>query len=259
MSGTWWSAWGLERDPFQGPTTRYVPTSTHEEAIARIRYAVETGLRRICVRGDEGSGKSRVLERAMAEVRHPTRRLVRVGAGQSAAECVRRIVEPLVAARPIASEAREDWSALRRALERCRRQGLRVILAVDEDERLAGAGVASDFWRGLEQAGSNLTIVNAGRGSEEMTDDEQADLIARLVPLGFEESGRYLTEKLGRGGRTGETYTAGALVALHASSEGNPRRLERLASLAMLATGLQHSTLVEREVVEQLTRPGLVA
>ncbi|WZO96782.1 hypothetical protein EP7_003787 [Isosphaeraceae bacterium EP7] len=259
MSESGWSEWGLKRDPFQGSGTCYVPTSTHEEAIARIRYAVETGLRRVCVRGEEGLGKSRVLERAMAEVRHPTRRLIRIGAGHSPADCLRRLAESLVGVMRLASNAQDDWSTLRQALERCRRQGLRVIIAVDEDERLAEIGAAADFWRGLEQAGTGLTVVNSGRSSEETSGDDQADLIARIAPLGFQEAAGYLVEKLGRGGRSAETFTHGALVALHGTSGGNPRRLERLASLAMLATSHQRLKLVERDSVDQLTRPGLVA
>ena len=259
MSGTGWGEWGLDRDPFQGAESSYVSTATHEEAVARIRYAIETGLKRVCVRGEAGLGKSRVLKRAMAEARHPTRRLIDVDAGETVADCVRRLVEPLVGAAHLSSNLQDNWATLRQALERCDRQRLRVVIAVDHDERVSDDRTAANFWRNLEQSGSRLTIVNAGRGTDDASDADQPDLMARLVPLGFQECVDYLTEKLERAGRLDETFTPGALVALHSTSCGNPRSLERLAALAMLSAGLQRSNLVDREAVEQLSRPGLVA
>ncbi len=55
--------WGLERWPFtSAPGVRqFYPTATHNEALARIEYLVETRWRLGALLGDSGVGKSLVL------------------------------------------------------------------------------------------------------------------------------------------------------------------------------------------------------
>src|SRR4051812_43478559 len=46
--------WGLSGDPFGPRATSYVPTPVHDEAVARIVHAVESGEHRITIRADAG-------------------------------------------------------------------------------------------------------------------------------------------------------------------------------------------------------------
>src|SRR4051794_19702616 len=41
----WMNHWRLAYDPFHGNRGPYVPLPTHEEAVARLVHAIETGLR----------------------------------------------------------------------------------------------------------------------------------------------------------------------------------------------------------------------
>jgi type II secretory pathway predicted ATPase ExeA len=64
------------------------------------------------------------------------------------------------------------------------------------------------------------------------------------------ECERYVTTKLAAAGRDDPAFTPRAFHRLHALTEGIPRRLDRLASLALMAGAIRGLEIIPAEVVE---------
>jgi MSHA biogenesis protein MshM len=60
----------------------------------------------------------------------------------------------------------------------------------------------------------------------------------------------YLTAKLASAGRDEPTFTPRAIHRLHLISAGNPRGLDRLASLALMAGALRKLEIVTPEIID---------
>src|SRR5262249_51196733 len=133
-----------------------------------------------------------------------------------------------------------------------------ALLVVDDCQELIEAADR----RELERIASidphptaRLTVIQAFRDGNQS--DDPAILPAsdwrlpiRLVPLTISETWRYVETKLTATGRTDAAFTPRALSALHEISGGNPRGIDRLASLALMAGALRRLELVTAEVVE---------
>ena len=72
----WKSHWGFEREPFAESGSPYVSLPSHDEAVARLAHAIESGERRAWLTAEAGLGKSTVLRQAFEETRDPHRRFV---------------------------------------------------------------------------------------------------------------------------------------------------------------------------------------
>ena len=62
--------------------------------------------------------------------------------------------------------------------------------------------------------------------------------------------GRYLAHRLAVAGRTAPLFSAAAVAALHRLSGGLPRRLNQLASSALLEGFARDAALIEAEVID---------
>ena len=74
----WMSHWGLSRDPFAESDSPYVSLPSHDEAVARLLFSIETSQRRAILAGPAGLGKSAVLRKARFESRSPRRRFASI-------------------------------------------------------------------------------------------------------------------------------------------------------------------------------------
>ena len=72
----------------------------------------------------------------------------------------------------------------------------------------------------------------------------------RLAPLTRSEAAEYLARKLSAAGRSEATFTPRAITRLHLLSQGVPRGLDRLATLALMAGAMRGLEVIGPEVVE---------
>jgi type II secretory pathway predicted ATPase ExeA len=258
----WKSHWKLLLDPFDGFSVPYVAVPPHEEAVARLVDTVETGRRRAVVRSAAGLGKSTVLARALAETRNPSRRVVRVSSAVDGAGLFAGLAGALGRPVPPGANRGLGWRLLKDAVRLCRWQHLRVVLAIDDCQHLTERADRLDLDRLVHldaHPESRLTVLQAFRSDE---GDEPAtwpatspgELLIRLPALTRGDAERYLTAKLTAAGRAGATFTPRALSRLHAASAGNPRTLDRLASLALMAGALRGLEIVTPDVIEGVAR-----
>lgn len=240
--------WQLTHKPFEpGSDSRfYYPGEGHQAALLKLRYALENRQGVALLTGAGGSGKTllaQTLERNLPESCSPLVRLVfpqmptgdllaylaeELGAGSASGgrptieESVRRLQTFL------AINASRDKHA---------------VVVIDEAHLL-------DDWRTLEalrlllnfetDGKPQLTFLLVGQPSlltlvERLPQlDERLSARCLLKPLDLEESVSYVSHRLAAAGAARAIFDNEALEALHEASLGIPRRINRLADLALL-------------------------
>jgi MSHA biogenesis protein MshM len=258
----WKTHWKLLRDPFGGGGGPYVPVSPHQEAVARLVDTIETGQRRAVLRAGAGLGKSMVLAQALTETRSPSRRAVLVSSAGDGASLLAGLAEGLGRRVPPGASRGSGWRALGEAVRLCRWQRLRVILAIDDCQYLADPVDRLDLDRLVHldnHPAARLTVLQVFRSDEDEEPAGQSaaapwELLIRLPALTRGDAEAYLSAKLALAGRPGLTFTRRAITRLHAVSAGNPRTLDRLASLALMAGALRKLEIISPDVVEGVAR-----
>ena len=208
----WKRHWKLTRDPFLDGDAPYVPLASREEAVARLVHTIESGQRLAIVRAPAGLGKSRVLARALAEMRSPSRRVAPLSSPIDGAGLLAGLAERLGIRVPAGSGRSTAWRALGDAVRLCRWQRLQVVLAIDDCQDLVDPTDRLDLERLVHldpHPEARLTVVQVFRTPE---DDEPAsatpwELVIRLPALTRSEAERYLAAKLAAAGRDEPTFT----------------------------------------------------
>jgi type II secretory pathway predicted ATPase ExeA len=255
--------WNLRRDPFDARRSTYVPLACHDEAVARLVHAIETAGRSARLIAPAGLGKSRVLSRALEATRSPERRVARISGPTDGAELFAWLAVELGARLAPGSSRSVGWRSLADCVRLCRWQGLQVVLVVDDCHWLTAQGDRIDLER-LNQVdpdpSARLTVIRLGRpldidspGHERTTPVNDWSLSIRLDPLTRSETAAYLEAKLGAAGRSEPTFTPRAIARIHAASLGVPLGIDRIASLALLASALRGHEMVTPELIDEAT------
>jgi len=244
----------LIREPFVDPGTPYLSFPGHDEAVARLVQTIESGQRFAMLCASAGLGKSRVLSRALAEAKNPSRRIALARAPIDATLLLCSLAESLGVRVPATASRSSVWKALMDGLRLCRLQRLQPVLAIDD---------CQDFLRGPERFDieklsqldahpeSRATVLVALRGSPpRQVIKESWSLAIRLAPLTQTELERYLIEKLASAGRDEPAFTPRALLRLHAITGGVPRGIDRLATLALMAGAVRGLDIIPADLVE---------
>jgi MSHA biogenesis protein MshM len=256
----WKRHWRLTCDPFLDGAAPFVRTAVHHEAVARFVHTIESGQRRAIVQAGTGRGKTVVLTRALAETRSPVRRAALVSSPTDGISLLSMLAERLGIRTVSGADRASAWKALADAVRLCRWQRLQVVLAIDDAQGLTAPTDRHDLDRLVHldpHPEARLTVLAAFRTSEE--EDEEArttpwDLLIRLPALTWSETERYVAAKLVAAGRAEPTFTPRALQRLHAASAGVPRGVDRLASLALMASAVRGLEMVSPEIVEGVAR-----
>jgi type II secretory pathway predicted ATPase ExeA len=243
--------WGLTHDPFAAGAREFVPLAGHVEAVARLGYAVEAGERLVELRASDGLGKTVVLRRSVEALRGPHRRVVLARAAGDGAYLMGRLIEAFGVRVSGTETGAGLWRTLSDCVRLCWLQGVGVVLAVDDAQEMDDPGEIERLCRLEPHPRGGLTVLKVGR------EEEGAGLGAspwglrvRLEALTRSEAAEYLGRKLVLAGRSEATFTPRAITRLHLRSEGKPRGLDRLASLALMAGATRGLEVIGPEVIE---------
>ncbi len=251
--------WGLDRWPFRSApkVNQLYPTAAFAEALARIEYLVD-GRRRLGVLlGEQGVGKSLLLQAAARQLGRQGRAVVLVDAtGITSRELAWQVAGGFGAAPNEDADVQRLWRLIADRVVENRLQQVHTVLLVDE-AGLAGPDVLTQLTRLTRLDASpaaRWTMVLAA--APEQTSlwsralRDLVDLRIDLVAWNAEDTIGYVQMALVEAGRTEPLFDDEALSTLHSLTRGVPRQVARLADFALLAGAGAGITSIDAATVE---------
>jgi type II secretory pathway predicted ATPase ExeA len=244
--------WQLSESPFRNllDADDYYPSVSHDEALARLEYLVDARRRLGVLLGESGVGKSLALRVA-------AQRLARKGAavavidavGISTRDLLWQIAAGLGAAPRDAADLAHLWRLVADRVAENRLQQTNTVLMVD-DTGQAEPDVLTQLMRLARLDATPAARLNspksarwtillaaepdqAARWNESLR--ELVDLRIDLEPWSESDTIGYVQTSLVEAGRFDPVFDDEGLAAIYELTGGVPRRVIRLADLALLA------------------------
>ena len=238
--------WKLESKPFENraDSAFFFPSSEHHATLLKLRYSVESGHAAALLTGPTGVGKTLLLHCLAQQLSDSRTPVVHVVFPQMAPEQLLAYLTDKLAG-PSEGEIQPCRSVqrLESFLEENSARGSHAVLLIDEAHLLQDAAslevirLLTNFQFDGRPA---LSIVLAGLPSilttlERMPElDERLSVKSLLPSLTADETRQYVEHCLEVAGVATPVFEPEAMAALHSWSHGAPRRINRLADLALL-------------------------
>jgi general secretion pathway protein A len=239
---------GLRRDCFAG--------ASHEEALARLEYLVETGLRCGVVVGPKGAGKTLALRSFVAQpsTARSTKILVDLH-GLDAAEALKRLGQKLGTTSHARGRLGELWQEVTDALSGRRQAKHQCAVLFDHlDRSTADCQQAIERLVMHDDGPGVVTFVLSFSGSTYPVIPRQwrqaADLRIELSPLTAEETAEFVERLLRSFDLPRNAFNADASQILFRLTRGVPRDIVRLCELSLLSAMQDDLQSVSADVVE---------
>jgi len=255
------SHWGLQETPFRSclDPRLFYHSPTHEEALARLHFLVKERRRVGLLMGVSGSGKSLLLEVFAEQLRQSGLPVAKVNLlGLEPAEMLCLLGTGLELNLDPSRTVARLWRSVSDRLIEYRYEQLDTIILLDDADRAAAPvlDLATRLAQHDHSPAARLTIVLAGQ-RERMSRIgdrllELAELRIDLDPWERADTEAFLSSSLAQAGRQSSVFADPAVARLHELSRGIPRRVSRLADLALVAAAGEELQQIDAEVVESV-------
>ncbi|MDO7844292.1 ExeA family protein [Sphingomonas immobilis] len=256
--------YGLSGRPFQlTPDPRFwFDTATHRKAMSYLGYGLSQGEGFIVITGDVGAGKTTLVGHLMAKIDRDRLNVIKIVSTQIEADDLLRMVATGLEIASDGMTKSQLLTAIERGLHATARGGRRTLLIVDEAQALPVSSLEELRMLSNFQAGGHalLQIFLLGQpefrerlhGSERLEQLRQRVIaVHHLDPMGPEEVAPYMQHRLSVVGWTGRPgFTEDAYAAIHAGSDGIPRRLNQLAGRVLLYGAIEQLDTIDAGTVE---------
>ncbi len=259
--------WGLAKRPFEnwGQDAFYYPSEVHQTAVLKLRYALECRRAAMLVAGDSGMGKSLLLESLLQQLPDglaPATHLVYPQL--SGPQLLGYLADKISGTAGEASEpARLTLARLEAFLEKNVAAGQHAVVVIDE-AHLLSAGEPLETLRlllnlgGRSSAGEaswslilsgQTTLMNLVEKNRAL--DERVSVKCLLHRFSAEQTAGYLQHRLHvAGGQAERIFTPEAIEALHLRGSGIPRRINRLADLALMVGFAEELSILDAAQID---------
>ncbi|MHC4711780.1 MAG: ExeA family protein [Planctomycetota bacterium] len=254
---------GLSRKPFcaSPDPSMYVPSAPSEMAFKRLTYAVSENIGGFLLTGPAGCGKTLLLEK-LAQTRAAAQEFLFIRAGRMDGDGMSAALLRAAGLHDVGGNgAVADRNA---ALEKLgehfavgAKSGRRITIMIDGAEWVDNDGLSVlEMLNDLRRNGAFLaTFVLAGRDSTAKRIlalaglRDRIALSGRVDPLDDQAGAAYVRGRLAAAGADREIFSEEALVETFIFSKGVPRRINRVADLALLTAFGLEKTEVDAEVM----------
>jgi general secretion pathway protein A len=251
--------WGLRDSPFRGdlnPETFY-RSATHEEALARLHFLVDHQRRLGLLVGPPGSGKSLLLKVFARQLCRRPAAVAKLSLLDVEATEMLCLLAGEWGLNPApAQSAATLWRSLCDRLIEYRYQQVEAVILLDDADQ-AGRDVLLHLGRLARfdfTPEMRLTIILAGRNQITASLGEPLlgliDLRIALEPWEPSDTADFVRQRLSLSGRNTPLFDQPAMNRLHELTGGIPRRVCRLADLALLAGAGANLQKIDAGVVE---------
>lgn len=239
--------WQLKNRPFEASVDarNYYPSEVHQGALLRLRYALENRLSAALVVGPSGLGKTLLVQQLAAQLPENCGPLVHLVFPQMPADqLLAYLAGELTGVFPDGTPTLEQSvRRLQTTLLENARQGRHAVLVLDEAhllrdlDSLEAVRLLLNFQLDGRPVVTLLLVGLSGLLSTLQRLPELEDridvkcLLPRFTP---EQTMGYVSHRLQAAGAVRTIFIPAALEALHEASQGIPRRINRLADLALL-------------------------
>lgn len=240
--------WQLERRPFDdfADSTFYYPGESHQGTLLKLSYAIENHQPGALLAGTSGIGKTQLVNTLFSRLDERfAPRVHLVFPHMPPDQLLAYIAAELNGNRATPSNVsiQESVRCIQETLEENARHGRHAVVVVDEAQLLVDSG-ALEWMRLLlnfETAqGTGLALLLVGQPGilpalERIPSlEERLSVKCLMRPFTADETAAYVEHRLQVAGAGRSIFSDDALTALHQLSGGIPRRINRLADLALL-------------------------
>ncbi len=265
---------GLSEPPFSiAPDPRYLfPSAQHREALAHLAYGATEGDGFIQLTGEVGTGKTTLVRRLLAEMPEGVEIAFLFNPEVSRRGLLLALLAELGLARPPpASEHSELLARLYRHLLAAHTRGHRVVLVIDEAQRLGPevleeVRLLTNFETDRRKL-LNVILVGQPELRTTLARPDLRQLAQRITaryhlgPLSLTDTDAYIRHRLRLAGAPGRIFRPRAVRAVHRHSRGIPRLINLICDRALMAAytrGLREvDAAVVTEAVQELAGVGL--
>jgi general secretion pathway protein A len=262
------SYWQLERKPFENFSDPefYFPGESHQAALLKLRYAIESRRGGALLAGASGLGKTLIvnmLQSVVGESFGPFVHLVfpQMPADQLMAYLATELVQSgeAVMNTNLHATLPESIHCIQRFLEHNTEQGRHAVVVFDEAHLIDDSRTLETvrLLTNFESAGRpGLTILLAAQPAILPVLDRMPQLEERLgvkcLLRAFteEETGQYVGHRLSVSGAATSMFEPAALATLHQLTHGIPRQINRLCDLALLIGYAEERSTITGEQIE---------
>lgn len=261
--------WNLTACPFEnwGDAGFYFPSDAHEMALMQLRYAIDHRRSAVAICGDCGMGKSLVVEMLAEQLSQTQTPVARVVFPQlSGEQLLGHLTDELTGETGPADEPpRITLRRLGEFLGENVAKGRQPVLIVDEAHLLTGSEqletlrLILNLQHDRSRGESALTLVLAGQTMLLTTIERFRALDERLATkcllnrFTTAQTAEYVAHRLQTaGGACERIFSPEALETLHLRALGIPRRINRLADLALMVGYAEEASRIEPHHIESV-------
>ncbi|TYP00130.1 type II secretory pathway predicted ATPase ExeA [Geothermobacter ehrlichii] len=252
--------YGLSERPFsKTPDPRFLYLSRgHREALARLLYAVEER-DLILLTGEIGCGKTTLSRALIDELDENHQVILFINPRLTPMEFLRILATRLGVKKPARTKA-DLLGQIERELYRCHEAGRCPVLVIDEAQLVPHKELFDEIrlLTNFQLDDQNMICVVL-MGQPELRQRlkhrayealrQRIGLQYNLTPLDREETAAYLRYRLEVAGGFPELFDADAVDMIHEYSGGIPRKINHIASLALLEGFGREAGTIDREVM----------
>lgn len=261
------SYWNLNSSPFEnwGAESFYFPSDVHQTALLQVRYLIENRRAAVALCGDCGMGKSLIAEMLADQLSQSQSPIGRVVFPQlSGEQLLGYIADELTGEQgPPNEPPRTTLRRLGDFLAENVANDRHAVLFVDEahlltsSDQLETLRLLLNLQHDRHRGESAITLVLVGQTTLLTTierfralDDRMAAkcLLSRFTAA---QTAAYVAHRLqAAGGSIEDVFSAEAIEVLHLRALGIPRRINRLADLALMVGYAEEAERIEPRHVE---------